>query len=72
MELGAKSPDVLSDKGGSYWDDLKLSFGSFIDMKFTMKQLNFSTFFFVPKSGKRISILSSCRDKWNKICRHIV
>ena len=58
---------MLSKKGGSYWDGLKLSFASFIslmDMKFTMKQLSFFTFFSpVPKSGKRISMLSSCRDK---------
>ena len=43
---------------------MKLSFGSFIDMKFTMKQLIYSTFFsFVPMSGKRILMLNSCRDK---------
>ena len=43
--------------------------GSFIDMKVTMKQLVFSTFFsFVLKSGKRISMLGSCRD--NKSLAH--
>ena len=24
-EMGAKSPDVPSTKGGSYWDEMKLS-----------------------------------------------
>ena len=52
-ELGAKSPDVPSNKGSIYWDQLKLPFGSFVDVEFTMKQLIFSTFFsFVPKSEK--------------------
>lgn len=49
------------------WDDLKLSFGSFIplcDMTLTTQQLNlFTFFFFVSKSGKRISMLNDCRNK---------
>ena len=58
-ELDAKSPDVASDRGTwRYWDESKLSFDSFISL------LILITFFsFIPKSGKRISILSMCRDQ---------
>ena len=66
-EVDAKSPDVPSNKADSYWDELKLSLNSIIsliDIRFTTKQLMFSTFFsFVPKSGKRISMLIPYRNK---------
>ena len=66
-ELGAKSPDVPSNRGFSYWDESKLSFDSFIplyDKGTSWDFLILFTFFsFVPKSGKRISMLSICRDK---------
>ena len=42
-ELGAKSPDVPSNKGArglsSYWNELKLSLHSFIDMIYSSKLL---------------------------------
>ena len=58
-------PSNKGTRGVSYWDELKLSFGSFIDMKLTTEQLIilFTFFVIVPKSGKRISMLSICRDK---------
>ena len=70
-ELGAKSLDVPSNRGAwgllGYWDESKLSFDSFVplyDKGTSWGFLILFTFFFmVPKSGKRISMLSVCRDK---------
>ena len=66
VELGAKSPDVPSNtQGGSGVNELKLSFDLLIDMRLTTEQLVilFAFFLVVPKSEKRISMLSNCSDK---------
>ena len=61
----------------SYWDESKLSFDSFIslyDKGTSWDFLILFTFFsLVPKSGKRISMLSICRNKglaWGRSICH--